>query len=185
MLDGMPVSETYSRLFGYPARSWSYPPLNELVRLYPLGLPEAKGGGAGVESLRVRAPLRMEADGSLRMNGGLPEGEMVEIMVGSPEACRQAAQQAAAQAQQALGHTQPRLALVLVDVAWQALFDLDRNAEVAALRQALGPDVPIAGGYTFGQIARLDDMAPAQFLNQHLLVILFGDKTVAPGGVVA
>jgi hypothetical protein len=185
MLDGVPVSETYSRLFGYPARSWSYPPLNEMVRQYPLGLPEAKSGSAGAGALRVRAPLRMEADGSLRMNSLLPEGEMVELLIGSPEACRQAAQQAAAQAREALGHTQPRLALVLVDVAWQALFDLDENAEIAALRQALGPDVPIAGGYTFGQIARLESQGPAQFLNQHMLVILFGDKTVELGGVAA
>lgn len=184
MLDGMPVSETYSRLFGYPARSWCYPPLNELVRLYPLGLPEAGAESAEVESLRVRAPLRMEADGSLRMNSGLPEGEMVELMIGSPEACRQAAYQAAVQARQALGRTQPRLALVLVDVAWQTLFDLDRNAEVECLRQALGPDVPIAGGYTFGQIARLQVQAPVQLLNQHLLIILFGDKTVELGEVV-
>jgi hypothetical protein len=185
MLDGMAVSETYSRLFGYPARAWSYPPLNEMVRQYPLGLPEAKSGRAGTAPLRVRSPLRMEADGSLRMNSGLPEGEMVELLIGSPEACRQAAQQAAAQARQALGHTAPRLALVLVDVAWQALFDLDQNVEVAALRQALGPDVPIAGGYTFGQIARLEAQGPAQFLNQHLLIILFGDKTVEVGSVTA
>ena len=187
MLDGLAVSETYSRLFGYPARSWSYPPLNDLVRLYPLGLPDVVSGSAGAGSapLRVRAPLRMEADGSLRMNSVLPEGEMVELLIGSPEACRQAVHQAARQARQALGHTQPRLALVLVDVAWQTLFDLDRTAEVDALRQALGPDVPIAGGYTFGQIARLQAQEPVQLLNQHMLIVLFGDKTVEPGGVVA
>lgn len=189
MLDGLPVSETYSRLFGYPARSWSYPPLNDLVRLYPFGLPEALGAGAGeqagVAPLRVRAPLRMEADGSLRMNSVLPEGELVELLIGSPEACRQAVHQAVRQAQQALGQTHPRLALVLVDVAWQALFDLDQTAEVDVLRQALGPDVPIAGAYTFGQIARLQALGPAQLLNQHMLVILFGDNTVEPGGVVA
>lgn len=201
MLDGQPVSETYSRLFGYPARSWSYPPLSDLVRLYPLGLPETEGtsaaqgastvmgGGpvasAGSAPLRVRAPLRMEADGSLRMNSVLPEGEMVELMIGSPEACRQAAQQAAAQARQALGPTLPRLALVLVDIAWQALFDLDAMAELQALRQVLGPEVPIAGGYTFGQISRLQPQGLAQLLNQHMLIVLFGDKTVEPGGIVA
>lgn len=189
MLDGLPVSEIYSRLFGYPARSWSYPPLNDLVRLYPLGLPDvlsvSASGRMGAGSLKVRAPLRMEADGSLRMNSVLPEGEMVELMIGSPEACRQAIRQAVQQARQGLGHTHPRLALVLVDVAWQALFELDQRAEVEVLQQALGPDVPIAGGYTFGQIARPEGLGPAQLLNQHMLVILFGDKTVEPGGVVA
>jgi hypothetical protein len=183
MMEGKPASETYSRLFGYPARSWCYPPLNELVRLYPLGL-RRTGPKAGTAPLRVRAPLRMEADGGLRMNSLLPEGEIVELLIGSPEACRLAVQEAVMQAQQALGPAQPRLALVLVDIAWQLLFELDAQAELEALRQALGPQVPIAGGYTFGQIARLAAQGPAQLLNQHILVILFGDKTVEPGGVV-
>jgi hypothetical protein len=127
----------------------------------------------------------MEADGSLRMNSVLPEGELVELMIGSPEACRQAARQAATLARQALGPTQPRLALALVDIAWQALFELEPQAELEAIRQVLGPEVPVAGGYTFGQIARLQPQGPAHLLNQHLLLVLFGDKTVEPGGVVA
>jgi hypothetical protein len=189
MLDGQPVSEVYSRLFGYTPRSWSFPPLNELVRLYPLGLsqtqPEATASGGDSLSLRVRSPLRMEADGSLRMNSVLPEGELVELLIGSPEACRRAARQATQQALQTLGPVVPRLALVLIDIAWQTLFELDALAERDAIRQVLGPEVPIVGGYTFGQIARLQPQGPASLMNQHILVVLFGDKTVEPGGIVA
>ena len=53
-LDGRPASETYARLFGYPAGDWVVPPLDHLIRLYPLGL-----DGPG-EALLIRSPLRAE-----------------------------------------------------------------------------------------------------------------------------
>jgi hypothetical protein len=176
-LDGQPASETYARLFGYPARDWSHSPLCDLVRLYPLGVPEQEG-------IVVYSPLRIEVDGSLRMNRVLPEGKTVDFMVGSPETCRQAATQAAEQALQALGPTRPRLAVLLVDAAWQTLLDLEPQAEVNAVRQVIGDDVPIIGGYTFGQIAP-SPPGVLKMLNQHILVLLFGVKNVEVGDVIA
>jgi hypothetical protein len=177
-LDGQPASEMYARLFGYPARDWSHAPLNDLVRQYPLGLQEADGTS-------VYSPLRMEVDGSLRMNVALPEGQVVELMVGSPDSCRQAAAQAARQALETLGPTHPRLAVLLVDAAWQAVLDLDPQAEIEVVRQVIGEDVPLIGGYTFGQIGRIHAEDPVRVLNQHILVLLFGVKNVEVGDVVA
>jgi len=48
------------------------------------------------------------------------------------------------------------------------------GAEIAAVQDILGPNVPIAGGYTLGQIAPGKDTP--QFLNQHILVIVFGEE---------
>jgi hypothetical protein len=177
-LDDKPVSELYARLFGKSARAWVHPPLSELVRLYPLGRQEA-------EDMVLYSPLRMEADGSLRMNGELPTNGVVELMVGSPERCRQAAQQAARQAKEALGPTMPRLVLVFVDEAWRALFELEPRAEVEAVQEVIGADTPIMGGYTFGQIMRPTRGNGVQILNQHILVVLFGVRSVEVGGVVA
>lgn len=176
-LDGQPASETYARLFGYPVREWSHSPLSDLVRLYPLGIPEPEG-------IFVYSPLRIEVDGSLRMNSMLPEGKTVDLMVGSPETCRKAAIQAANQAMLALGPTRPRLAVLLVDAAWQTLLDLEPQAEVEAVRQVIGADVPIVGGYTFGQIAP-SPPGGLRVLNQHILVLLFGVKNVEVGNVLA
>jgi hypothetical protein len=170
-LDDQPASETYARLFGRPAREWSHPPLNDLVRLYPLGVQEAQG-------MKVRSPLRVEVDGSLRMNTTLPEGGLVDILVGSQKGCQQAATQATLQALAALGPTRPRLAILLVDMAWQSLLELDAGAEVVAVRRALGEDVPVMGGYTLGQIARPTRDGPVELFNQHILVLLFGSKTI-------
>jgi uncharacterized membrane protein YfbV (UPF0208 family) len=66
------------------------------------------------------------------------------------------------------------LALVLADIAWQMLFEAQAGADVMAVQAALGPDVPLAGGYTLGQIVPRRE-APPQFLNQHMVVILFGE----------
>lgn len=178
MLDNHPASETYEQYFGYPAREWAYPPLSEMARLYPLGIHEE---GA----LFVRSPLRIEVDGSLRMNTLLPEGRVADLLVGSQTGCRQAADQAVRQALASLGPTRPRLAVVLVDAAWQTMLELDPQAEVQAVRQALGADVPIIGGYTYGQTMRDNPRSPVQLLNQHMLVILFGVKKVELDGVVA
>ena len=166
-LDGRPASETYAQIFGYPARDWAFPPLNYLARLYPLGLEQG-------EQLIVRAPLRVEADGSFRMNAPIRDGLDAYLLVGSRASCQAAAQKATQQAMLQLDEAKPVFALVLVDLAWQMLLKSTPGAEIAAVQDILGPNVPIAGGYTLGQIAPGKD-AP-QFLNQHMLVIVFGEE---------
>jgi hypothetical protein len=172
-LDERPTAEAYASLFKYPQRDWLHPPLNELVRLYPLGL-EQKG-----KAPLVRSPLRMEADGSLRMHTIIPEGATVHLMVGNSDGCLEAARQAAKQALQAIGEARPVLALLFTDIAWQMLFEAQPGREIQAVREVLGPEVPIAGGYTFGQIANLParektNGAPELF-NQTLQIIIFAE----------
>jgi len=85
-----------------------------------------------------------------------------------------AAQAAARQAVAALEGAKPALALVLVDLAWQMLFEAQPGAEIAAVQEMLGAEVPIAGGYTLGQIVPGGEGTP-QFLNQHMVVVVFGE----------
>ncbi len=166
-LDGRPASETYAELFGQPARDWAFPPLSYLARLYPLGVEQG-------EELIVRAPIRVEADGSFRMNAAVRDGIDAYLLVGSRASCEKAAAQAAQQALVALGDSKPAFALVLVDIAWQMLLKSDPGIEVRAVQDILGAQVPIAGGYTLGQIVPGKDGAP-RFLNQHIAVIAFGE----------
>ncbi len=168
-LDGRPASESYAHLFGYPARDWAFPPLDHMTRLYPLGL-EQEG-----QKLLLRSPLRVEADGSFRMNATVADGKDAYLLVGSLSACQVAAAEAARQAVAALEGARPVLALVLADVAWQMLFEAEPGADVAAVREALGGRIPIAGGYTLGQIVPGSANEPPQFLNQHMAVVIFGE----------
>jgi hypothetical protein len=167
-LDGRPASEAYAALFGYPARDWAFPPLSYLARLYPLGMEHNDG-------MVVRAPIRVEADGSFRMNAVVRDGVDAYLLVGSSASCERAAKTAAQRALLNLGNAKPRLALVLVDVAWQMLLKSQPGAEIAAVQEILGETVPIAGGYTLGQVATPGDESKPNFLNQHIVVIVFGE----------
>ncbi len=167
-LNGRPASETYAQLFGYPARDWAFPPLNHLARLYPLGVEQG-------DELIVRAPIRVEADGSFRMNATIRDGIDAYMLVGSRMACEKAARQAAQQALHQLGNARPAFALVLVDIAWQMLLKAQPGAEIAAVQEILGAKVPIAGGYTLGQIVPGGEKSPPHFLNQHIVVVAFGE----------
>jgi len=172
-LNGRPASETYAELFGHPASEWAFPPLSYLARLYPLGVEQ-------LDQMVVRSPIRVEADGSFRMNAPVRDGVDAYLLVGSRAACEKAASQASQQALLALGGLKPSFALVLVDIAWQLLLESHPGAEIAAVRDILGPDVPIAGAYTLGQIVPQETEAKtigssARFLNQHIVVVAFAE----------
>jgi hypothetical protein len=167
-LDGRPASETYAQLFGYPAREWAFPPLSHLARLYPLGVEQG-------DQLLVRAPIRVEADGSFRMNAPVRDGADAYLLVGSRVSCENAAQQAAQQALQQLEGRKPVFALILVDIAWEMLLKSHPGAEILAVKDILGEGVPIAGGYTLGQVVPGQDRKLPQLLNQHIVVAVFAE----------
>jgi hypothetical protein len=175
-LDGQPAAEAYARLLGYTATEWTQPPLNELARLYPLGIERSSQ-----EDLMVRAPLWMENDFSLRTNTAVAEGSIAHLLVGSAESYIQAAKEAAQQARQNLGTARPVLALVLADISWQMILQSQPGAEVTAIREILGADIPLIGGYTFGQISKtpqpVSAKSKAEMYNQHIEVVLFGEPT--------
>jgi len=171
-LDGRPASEKYSQLFGQPPREWAFPPLNYMSRIYPLGFEQQY-----TDELLVRSPLRVEADGSFRMNSSLRDGSDAYLMVGSPTDCKEAVRKATKQAVEALGNSKPVFALVLVDIAWQLLMQAHPGEEMQIIQDELGFEVPLAGGYTLGQIIPPADVnSKPGFLNQHIVVSVFGEK---------
>jgi hypothetical protein len=167
-LDGRPASETYAQLFGYPAREWAFPPLSHLARLYPLGVDQGN-------QLVVRAPIRVEADGSFRMNAPVRDGVDAYLLVGSRVSCENAAHEAAQQALQKLEGAKPVFALVLVDIAWEMLLKSNPGSEIDAVQDIFGREIPIAGGYTLGQIVQGNESKHPQLLNQHIMVVAFGE----------
>jgi hypothetical protein len=187
-LDAAPAVEYYARYFGYTVREWALPPLNTMARLYPLGVEqdEAPGEQAGAYAPGpvyspglLRSPLTVEIDGSLRMSAPVPQGSVVHLMIGDTGACLQAANSAAQSALESLhygrgGKVRPILALALVDVAWQYLFETRPTQVAAALASALG-DIPLVGAYTLGQVARPRLNAAPVIQNQHLQVVIFGE----------
>lgn len=166
-LNDQPAAETYAALFGQQARDWAFPPLNRLVRLYPLGLENEN-------TLQVKAPLLVEVDGSIRMTTHVPQGGVGHLLVGSTTTCLEAARQATQQALTGLGSARPILALVFADIAWKMLFETQPGQEISPIREVLGPNIPVAGGYTLGQI--YTHSKGVEVLNQHIEIVLLGAR---------
>jgi hypothetical protein len=167
-LDGKAPIEAYSSLFGYPARNWTVPPLNELVRLYPFGMQSEVDN-----AMIVRSPLRVEAYGTLRMQAPVSEHAIGHLMVGSREGCLAAAERAAREALAALNGAKPVLAIVLTDVSWRMLMKTQPGSELRIIKDIVGADLPLVGGYMYGQLVGKAG-AHAELFNQHIEVILLG-----------
>ncbi len=165
-LDDKPAAETLAEVFGPPARQWAYAPLREFVRLYPLGLRRPDG------AWDIRAPLHVEADGSLRMTLPVPRGRRAYWMVGDIESAARASEEALAHAAQALEGRSPALALVLVDWAWYYLFTAHEAMVAQRLRRLLDRDVPLVGAYTYGNLVMPEAAHEARLLHNHITVAL-------------
>lgn len=171
-LDDQPAAEVYSKIFGHTARQWAFPPLNQLVRLYPLGLEVSPGKPERI----VRSPLQVEVDGSFRMNTVVAEGEVAHLMIGDPQACLESARQALRQALAKLGSAHPLLAMIFVDLSWQLLFETHPGQFASVLREELG-NIPVIGAYTFGQITRPEGDNWVRFQNQAFLATVIGETS--------
>ena len=170
-LDHQTPAEIYARIFGIPSRQWAFPPLTQLVRLYPLGLEVSQGRPERI----VRSPLQVEVDGSFRMNASIGEGETVHLMVGDAQSCLESARVSVRQALAGIGKARPLLALIFVDLAWHILLETHPGRLTTILHEELG-DVPLIGAYTLGQITRppgRDDLV--RFYNQSILTTVIGE----------
>jgi len=172
-LNGLPAAETYSRAFKSPVQDWCKPPLNELVRLYPLGIESETPGG----ELTLHAPLVAEADGRLKMSATLEENLTGHLMIGDATSCLNAIHRAAQEAMESLkgqGNAKPILALVFADLAWRYLFEAKPNQVADALQTELG-NIPFVGACTLGQFARSGTGPRPHLLDQHLEIALIGE----------
>jgi hypothetical protein len=171
LLNGVPATEALAQVFQHPAREWSYPPLKDLARLYALGFGRE---GAEGEGLLLRSAVQVEVDGSLRMNAPCPEEARAQLLVGNLENCVTAARQAAETAMTNLGPAKPLLAVLLVDIAWQYLFESRSRQFIAAVGEVLS-GIPVVGAYTLGQAASQAAETVAVLQNQHVQVIVLGE----------
>jgi hypothetical protein len=102
---------------------------------------------------RARAPLAVEADGSLRCAANIPKGAMVSILDGDPASMIDAARSAAEAARAEL-HGAPVGAVLLFDCVCRGMILKEHfGGEVTAVR-SIFPGVPLAGFLTYGEIAR-------------------------------
>lgn len=170
-LDGIPPAVVYERVFGFPAEKWITAPLSQIVSLYPLGIEIFPGSS----DLYLRTPISIEADGGLRLNMPVAEGQMAHIMVGDIDSALMAVRQALDTAHKTIGNTRPLVTLVLADYAWHLLFG-NRITEVMELIHQDQPALPVLGAYTLGHVYLPDAGANLQVLNQNIMVLIIAEK---------
>ncbi len=105
---------------------------------------------------RARAPLAVQADGSLACAAEIPRGSMVSILEGKPSSMVRAAHWAAREAHTALGGAEPAGVLVFDCVCRGMILKDEFHLEIEAV-QSVFPGVPIVGFLTYGEIARSNE----------------------------
>lgn len=156
-LDTQPAAQVYEEYFGTDTlRRLRQEGFSRQTTAYPLGIQrEAENHWL------LRNVVGFEADGSLACSGDIQEGAWLQLMIGSRELALDAARHAAQQALRPLN----RAACVLVfdSAARRMLLGVQQAAaEIARIREVIGPNTPLAGCYTYGE------QAPVQSGEAHL-----------------
>jgi len=107
------------------------------------------------EEYLLRNTISIADDGSLRMQGNVPQASPVRLMIGTKESCLAATRQAADEVKKGL-HGRPYNFILVFDSASRYML-LGRRAkeELEIIKEVLGKDTPIIGLYTFGEQAPL------------------------------
>jgi len=167
-LDGQPALPAYLRRLGAPVRAYTDPvAFNDFSRTRPIGVRRRIG-----EEVRNVSSTDGLDGGWLRSNGEVPEGGVVWPMEGDEDSVVAAAGEACRDAVAALGG-RPPLGLLAFDCVARAemLGTEGMRREVGRMvDQADG--VPMAGFYTWGEIARVRGING--FHNQSLVVLAVG-----------
>ncbi|MCP3136872.1 FIST signal transduction protein [Pyxidicoccus xibeiensis] len=131
--------------------------------LHPLGIPGAAGGYA------IRDPLSVEVDGGLRFLAEIPDGTLLRMMEGEPDAIIAAAALAATEARERVGG-EPAFGLVFDCVSRARLLGPRIQEELTAMHTTLGRQVPMMGCLTFGEVGSFGVSLP-QFHNKTAVLL--------------
>jgi len=150
-LDQQPAAAVYEEYFGHDlVQQMQQDGLTRQGIAYPLGLQ-----GTTADQWLLRNVLSFGTDGSLRCSGEILEGAWLQLMMGSRELAIDAARRAAQQAIRSVN----RVACVLLfdSVVRRRLLGPRHAAmEIASIRETIGPSIPLAGCYTYGEHAPAD-----------------------------
>ena len=150
-LDGKPALAAYLKRHGAPAQAYVDPvAFDEFARTRPVGVRRRSG-----EEVRNISSTEFLAEGWLGCNGQIPEGGLIWLMEGDVGSVLGAADEACEAAIEALDGEQPTGFLVFDCVSRGGLLGTQgRGEEVRRLASQAGA-APVAGFYTWGEIARI------------------------------
>jgi hypothetical protein len=144
-INGVPAFLEYSRRLGLKDRQQ----FAALALRHPLGFPNIFGQHV------IRDPLRVNEDDSLDFVSEIPSQAVGQIMECSIKGLVEAARKAAEQA--ILSVAKPGFILLFDCISRLVLMGDSFHEEIHALREVIGPDVPMLGALAFGEIGSLNN----------------------------
>jgi hypothetical protein len=137
----------------------------------PLAVYEANGDG-----FYLRAPVANDRDrGAVAFTAQIPEGSTVQITVAVTDEIFDGTKAAISTALEGFPQgRRPDAALVFSCAIRKYLLGTQTGNEAAIAREMLGPDLPIAGFYCFGELAPVASWDETRFHNQTIVAVLLG-----------
>lgn len=140
--------------------------------LHPLGLVQA--GGEHV----LRSPLQVTPEGSITCCSDIPPNALVRLMAGDRDSMLEATREAAREALAQLGGRPAAGALLFGCISRDAVLGSDADtpsAEVQAVTEVLGSQVPVFGCLTFGGFGALGG-GLAQYHSKSVNLCVFAES---------
>lgn len=148
-IDNEAAVKLYEDYFG-----WGSVKLREELKrisvLYPVGIYLT-----GEKEYLLRNVLAIEPDGALVLQGDVPEGSTVRLMIGTKESCLQATQEALQEAKRSLQGHPISFVLVFDSISRYILLGRQAYKELEVIKKNVEKNTPIIGFYSYGEEAPL------------------------------
>jgi hypothetical protein len=168
-LDGEPALSLYKKYLGEHAAG-----LPASALLFPLLITHQTGGRGVVRTiLNVR-----ESDSAMIFAGDVPEGSRARLMKANVDRLVDGASDAALAAQGSISDP-PSLAILVSCVGRKLVLRQRVEEEIEAVRDVLGPDVPLVGLYSYGEISPFTSEARCELHNQTMTVTTLVESETA------
>ena len=168
-IDGKKASLIYQDFFDQEADKFLSNRSSALSLLYPLGIHIE-----GSQEYLLKNTSKILADGSLIIQGHVPVGSRIHLMIGNKDSCRQAAYDAAQEAHKNLNGKEPNLVLVIESMTRLKLLSRSAFQEIKKIKEIFGTTVPIIGLYSNGEVSPLQatDRFKSPVLQNESIVIM-------------
>jgi hypothetical protein len=146
--------------------------LKRISILYPIGIHLA-----GEEEFLLRNVFSIEDDGSIVLQGNVPQNSQIRLMIGTKETCLTATHQALEEAKRGLFSRPCNFVLVFDSVSRYILLGRQAGKELEIIKEVLGKDTPIIGLCTYGEQAPLRSinyLGRTYFQNQTITIVTIG-----------
>lgn len=169
-LNGEPALKVFERFLGKHANK-----LPEIGVEYPLGLVGRWGDVGEEDYYLLRATMSVNRkEGSIIFAGEIPEGAMVKLTCGDISSVLQASKKAAQLATTDLGDARAVVIFFYSCMARKIVLGRRTREEIELVREAIGPELPVVGFYTYGEYSRVRCNSPSFLHNETVTVSVIG-----------